>query len=86
MPPERVRMPMAPTFCLRSVFCTPATMAPTAVVCSAVLAVFERASRGWKVACWAAMAGGMGGGVDEEPLQSSVDSGDGRDGLARRRR
>lgn len=55
MPPERVKMPMAPTFCLRSVFCTPARTAPTAVSCSAVLAVLARASRGWKVTCWSAM-------------------------------
>jgi hypothetical protein len=60
MPPERVRMPMAPTFCLRRVFWTPATTAPTAVVWSMVLTVLERASRGWKVACWSAMGGGMG--------------------------
>jgi hypothetical protein len=51
---------MAPTFCLRRVFWTPAITAPTAVVCSVVFAVFESASRGWKVACWSAMAGELG--------------------------
>jgi hypothetical protein len=60
MPPERVKMPMAPTFCLRSVFWTPAMIAPTAVVWSVVFAVFASASRGWKVSSWSAMAGGMG--------------------------
>lgn len=60
MPPERVRIPMAPTFCLRRVFWTPATTAPTAVVWIMVLMVFARASRGWKEASWAAMAGRMG--------------------------
>jgi hypothetical protein len=34
-------------------------MAPTAVVWSVVLAVFERVSRGWKVR-WSAMAGEIG--------------------------
>jgi hypothetical protein len=58
-PPDRVIMPMAPTFCLRSVFWTPAMMAPIAVVWRVVLAVLERASRGWKVG-WSAMAGGLG--------------------------
>jgi hypothetical protein len=63
MPPDRVKMPRAPTFCFRSVFCTPAMTAPTAVVWRAVFHVFATASRGWKVACWAAMAGGFGGSV-----------------------
>lgn len=63
MPPDRVKMPMAPTFCFRSVFCTPAKMAPQAVSLSVVLAVFASVSRGWKVSCSSAMAGAMGVGV-----------------------
>jgi hypothetical protein len=65
-------MPMAPTFCLRSVFCTPAMMAPTAVVWSVVLAVFASASRGWKVGSWSAMAGVVGVNVVLEALWSSL--------------
>lgn len=72
---------MAPTFCLRRVFCTPAITAPTAVVCSVVLAVFESASRGWKVACWSAMAGELGVDVFLRALQSVDEVGS--DGLAR---
>jgi hypothetical protein len=68
MPPERVKMPMAPTFCFLKVFCTPATTAPKTVVWRAVLAVLERASCGWKVGCWAAMAGEVGVDVFLEAL------------------
>jgi len=71
MPPDLVRMPMAPTFCLRRVFWTPATIAPTAVVWSVVLAVFERASRGWKVVS-SAMAGGVCVDVVLRALWSSM--------------
>jgi hypothetical protein len=60
IPPERVKMPIAPTFCLRSVFCTPAKTAPAVVNFSVVLAVLARVSCGWK---WSsAMAGTMGVG------------------------
>jgi hypothetical protein len=47
-------------------------MAPMAVVCSVVVNVFARASRGWKVACWSAMAGGMGVNVVLRALQTSM--------------
>ena len=46
MCPDRVMIPMAPTFCLRSVFCTPAKMAPAAVVCSVVVTVLDSVSCG----------------------------------------
>jgi hypothetical protein len=51
---------MAPTFCFLKVFCTPAMTAPMRVVWMAELAVFARASCGWKVGGWAAMAGKVG--------------------------
>jgi hypothetical protein len=62
-PPDRVRMPIAPTFCLRRVFCTPAMTAPTTPVESMALPVLWRASRGWYVACCSAMAGAMAAGI-----------------------
>jgi hypothetical protein len=62
-PPDRVRMPIAPTFCLRRVFCTPAMTAPTMPVESMALPVLWRASRGWYVAGCSAMAGAMAAGI-----------------------
>lgn len=81
MPPDRVMIPMAPTFCFRRVFCTPAITAPTAVIWSVVFAVFASASRGWKVACWSAMAGELGVDVFSRALQNGDEVGS--DGLAR---
>ena len=65
-------IPMAPTFCFRSVFCTPAMMAPTAAVCKTVLPVFPMVSRGWKVACCWAMASGCAS-VSSASSASTVD-------------
>ena len=62
-PPDRVRMPIAPTFCLRRVFCTPAMTAPMVPVEIMALPVLWRASRGWYVACCSAMAGAMAAGI-----------------------
>jgi hypothetical protein len=64
--------PMAPTFCLRRVFWTAAMTVPTAVVWIMVLPVLARASRGWKVACWSAMGGVMGGGSRLAALNAST--------------
>lgn len=63
---------MAPTFCLRRVFCTPAMTAPTTVVWSMALPVFWRASLGWYVGCWSAMAGGMAVGISSGALYIDV--------------
>lgn len=57
MPPDLVIMPIAPTFCFRSVFCAPAKMVPAKVVWMVDFAVFARVSCGWKVSVSAAMAG-----------------------------
>jgi hypothetical protein len=65
-------MPMAPTFCFLNVFCTPAMTAPTMVVWMAELAVFARASCGWKVGGWAAMAGRVGVNVLLEAVSTVV--------------
>ena len=51
---------MAPTFCLRRVFWTPAMMAPPRPNWRVVLAVLASASTGWYAGGAAAMAGELG--------------------------
>lgn len=73
-PPDRVRMPIAPTFCLRRVFCTPAMTAPMVPVEIMALPVLWRASRGWYVACCSAMAGAMAAGISSASASGELSS------------